>query len=284
MLHQELEHSRHESGGKDAPSAAHATVFAEKLQTLEDHLAKLQNQLVRAQRLASLGTMASMIAHEFNNLLTPVVSYAQYALTQQDPDLWRKALERAFESGRKAAEVAQELLSFSRGTGKGDASDVPAVVESAIRSLGRDLAKDNIQLRLELAPARAAISPHLLQQVLFNLILNARQAMLGRPGRLHVSAAAEAGRVSITVRDSGPGIPPDILPRIFDPFFTTKGKADRPDLQGSGLGLAISKQIVAEAGGEIAVESRPGEGACFTIILPAAAAERAAETRGKTSR
>ncbi len=247
------------------------TELAEKLQTLEQQLNQLQDQLVRAQRLALLGTMAGMIAHEFNNLLTPVVSYAQYALTQDDHELWRKALTRAYESGEKAADVAQQILGFARGELENQEADTKEVAESAIKALVRDLSKDNITLTMEVEPVAVEIQGHLFQQVLYNLIINARQAMLGRPGRLTVRSRTDQTTVWIDVTDTGCGIEGDVIEQIFTPFFTTKSKADNPEMQGTGLGLAISRSIVEQADGTLTVQSTPGEGTCFTITLPRSA-------------
>jgi len=249
-------------------SEVNPTHLAKKLQILEDHLNQLEEQLVRAQRLAALGTMSTMICHEFNNLLTPVVSYSKYALEQDDPKLWHKALTRAHESGQKAADVAQLLLRFSKGSDSGETADIGQVVEDAVKSLVRDPEKDNIRLQVQVEPATAAICAQLLQQVLYNLIINARQAMLGRPGKLTITSHFKDRQIEISVADTGPGIDPHILPKIFDPFFTTKSKADRPDMEGTGLGLAISRNIIERAGGQLGVMSQLGKGTCFTLTLP----------------
>ncbi len=241
--------------------------LAEKLQLLEQHLIQLEDQLVRAQRLAAMGTMATMIAHEFNNILTPVVSYAQYALGRDDQALMRKALEKAYTNGKEAAEVCQMLLSFGRGDQTTKTCLVDEVVHSTIKCLVRNPAKDNITLQMELAENLVVpMEPCLLQQVIYNMILNARDAMLGRPGRLNISASLEGKQVKIVVADSGPGIDPAIVPKIFDPFFTTKnGEKGR---SGSGLGLAVSKHLIERAGGTISVCSELGQGTAFTILLP----------------
>ncbi|NLX04598.1 MAG: hypothetical protein GXY33_05600, partial [Phycisphaerae bacterium] len=203
-----------------ATSGNNPNALEEKLQTLESCLNQLQDQLIRAQRLAALGTMAGMIAHEFNNLLTPVVSYAQFALKTEDHALWHKALTMAAQSGAKAADVAQQILGFARGATDQSEASIPDVVDSTLKSLVRDLSKDNIQLTLEVEPAVATIPPHLLHQVLYNLVINARQAMLGKAGRLTIRSKAADRQVSIEVADTGCGIDPEQLPRIFDPFFT----------------------------------------------------------------
>lgn len=243
--------------------------LAEKLEKLEKYLTQLEDQLVRAQRLSALGTMANMIAHEFNNILTPIVSYAQFALKQDDVPLMKKALTKAYEGGKEAAEVCQQLLSFGRGDHLAKTCDVEQVIAATLKCLVRNPAKDNITLQLDLTPGlHVAIEPCMLQQVVYNLILNARDAMLGKQGRLKI--ATDAGNdqiVKITVADSGPGIDPAILTKIFDPYFTTKSKSDETR-GGSGLGLAVTKHILQRAGGTIRVESELGKGTSFTIELP----------------
>jgi signal transduction histidine kinase len=244
--------------------------LAQKLAKLESHLGKLEDQLIRSQRLAAMGTMASMIAHEFNNILTPIVSYAQYALKRNDDvELMQKALTKSFEGGKEAAEVCQQLLSFSRGESEENVADIADVVQTTLKCLVRNPAKDNIELQLNLTDDLvAAIEPCLLQQVLYNLLLNARDAMLGKRGRLKISTLLnEDNEIQIEVSDNGPGIEAGILARIFDPFFTTKNKADNTQ-GGSGLGLAVSKQILNKAGGSISVKSESATGTIFTITLP----------------
>ncbi len=248
------------------------TDLAEKLQMLEKHLDQLEDQLVRAQRLAALGTMATMIAHEFNNILTPVISYAQYALGRNDPELMKKALSKAFENGKEAAEVCQHLMSFGRGDASTNTCDVGETVQASLRCMVRSPAKDNIELKVDVPEGLVVgIEPCLLQQVVYNMIINARDAMLGRPGRLTITAATtEDDRVELRIADTGSGIDPAVLPRIFDTFFTTKngGGKEGSTRGGSGLGLAVSRHIIERAGGKIAVQSEVGQGTTFIISLP----------------
>lgn len=148
---------------------------------------------------------------------------------------------------------------------------IAPLVADVLEGLGRDLAKDNITTKIEIpADLHALVPAGTLRQVLFNLVLNARQAMLDRRGTLTISAAAENNRVKITVIDTGPGIAAEHLPRLFEPFFTTKAGADRTDRGGTGLGLSICKRLLDDCGGTIQVKSQYGSGAAFTISLPAA--------------
>jgi len=255
------------------------------LEQAERRLAELQEALQRSHRLVTLGTVASIIAHEFNNLLTPVVSYSQLALqagVENDPDLARKALERSEEGARRAAEIAESILGFARGEGSAGTCELREVVEQALRCLAREPRKDGIELVLDVPGGlTAAMAPTALQQVLMNLVLNARRAMGRSGGRLTVTAAAEGGRVILEVADTGPGIAAAERDAIFEPFVSGGGGAaeggaagagagDAAD-GGTGLGLSICRTLVEEAGGTIvAAEPAEGEGARFRLDLPTA--------------
>jgi two-component system NtrC family sensor kinase len=255
----------------NAPGAEAANPEGQ-LDRLEAQLRELRNQLCHAQRMATLGTMAAMVAHEFNNLLTPILSYVPYALSQRDPKLLALALERTLKQVQKAKAICDRLLA-GPGDGRG-AADVALLgqVEEAIELLVRDLAKDQIELVVEVpADLRVMVEPELIQQVIANLVMNARQAMAGRAGRLTIWASNDPGDdVWVHLRDTGLGIPPELQPRIFQPFVSTKQDADRPDQRGIGLGLAVCRQIVEQHGGRITFQSTPGEGTTFSFSLPPA--------------
>jgi len=263
--------------GPAEPTAPRTSVSADayalqaQLDRLERHFAGLREQLRHAQRLASLGTMSAMLAHEFNNQFTPVMAYARQALDTGDVELMRKALEKTLDRIEILRQMSGRIVGMARNGESGPSRQLlRPLVEDALGCLCRDLAKDNITLNVQVDPELTvrANRTH-LQQVLFNLILNARQAMLGRPGRLTIEAEpAGPDRVAVRVRDTGCGIKAEDLPRIFEPFFSTKCYADKPDKRGLGLGLTICKELVEEDGGELSVESRVGAGTTFTILLP----------------
>lgn len=255
----------------DQTLATDATTVQAQLDQLELRFGDLQRQLRRAQKLASLGTMSAMLAHEFKNLLTPVVSYAHYALEKGQPALMRAALEKTLQQSAKVTTLCERILGMAVDCNAGPAATpLRQIVDEAVGCLGRDLSRDNITLRIQVDPSlRVRANPNQLQQVIFNLVLNARQAMLGRPGHLTITAAKTDQHVRITVRDTGVGISPEDLPHIFEPFFTTKRHADRPDKRGIGLGLAVCKDIIDEHAGTIEVDSKPAHGTTFTVTLPA---------------
>ncbi|HKQ48909.1 MAG TPA: HAMP domain-containing sensor histidine kinase [Phycisphaerae bacterium] len=254
----------------------------QQLAGLERQFADLREQVTQLQRLASLGTLSAILAHEFNNMLAPVVSYSQYALQRDDPQLARTALEKTLAAAQRLAELCPKILSMAT-----DAASSPLIPQSlnplipspynplipvindAVSCLARDLAKDDITLTVNVPPeTQACFHAPTLRQVLFNLLLNARQAMLGRPGRLSISAQRAGDTVELTVADTGPGIKPADLDKIFEPFFSTKRHEAELDRGGVGLGLFVCKQLMTDLGGTISVASRPGQGATFTLTLP----------------
>jgi two-component system NtrC family sensor kinase len=252
-------------------AASHREI-EDQVQRLEEQFHGLQKQLWHAQRLASLGTMAAMVAHEYNNLMTPVVSFARYAIEQGDPELMRSAMEKILKQAVKANQLSDRVLNLAADQDKGPVT-VPLrkLVDESVECLGRDLAKDNIGLTIEVDPAiQVRVNPGQIQQVFVNLFQNARQAMLGRRGRLAISAERIGPEMRVRVADTGSGIRSEDLPRVFEPFFTTKSRADRPDKRGIGLGLAICRDIVTSHGGSIDVQSQLGHGTTFTLTLPAA--------------
>ncbi len=247
-------------------SATTQETHDEQLIRLEHEVDALRTHLLSAQRLAKVGTMTAMVAHEFNDILTPIISYAQMA--QKNPKLVAKALTHAANGGMRATAICSALLGVTS-----DATDEQAqrivlaeLVAVTLEATAREPAKDGIELTIDIPDdLTLTTKPIELQQVLLNLIINARTAMLtgNGPRRLTISATQPNGRTVITVSDTGVGIPPVNMEKIFQPFFTTSGDSD-----GHGLGLAFCKQIVDTLDGEITVESHPDSGATFTISLP----------------
>lgn len=252
-----------------------------RLHDLERQVDQLSKLLSESQRLATIGTIAAVIAHEFNNLLTPVVSYSQFALQslkggQPDLALIEKALTKSALAGEKAGRICSSMLGLARGQADYGPVEVMRLVEDVLAVLARDPAKDGIALRVQVAPGLRVLGDSVqLEQVLLNLLINARQALLsqGRGGSLVVRAEADVdhGEAVVAVSDTGPGIAPQHLPRIFEPFFTTKATPSRGQNRGTGLGLSICKQIVEAHRGSIRVDSEPGKGTTFTVRLPLAA-------------
>jgi signal transduction histidine kinase len=254
--------------------------LAAQLAEAQTQLDGLHHQLAETQRLATIGTIAAVIAHEFNNLLTPIVSYCQYALTsaqsdQPDMDLVRKALSKSFQSADKAGKICVSMLALARGQSSFGPISAQKIIDEVLTVLARDPQKDGIALRVQIEPDLSLMADSVqLEQVLLNLLINARQAMLGRGGSLTVKAARceENGQAKLQIIDTGCGIPEKLISKIFQPFFTTKGTARPGEAKGTGLGLAICKEIVEHHGGRIEVESQVGRGTTFTLYLPLATA------------
>ncbi|HAU38348.1 MAG TPA: two-component sensor histidine kinase [Phycisphaerales bacterium] len=241
----------------------------DQLEQLRCEVEALRGQLRQAQRLAAVGTMTAMVAHEFNNLLTPIINYARMART--NPALVGKAIARADEGGSKCQHICRAILGLAAG-GASAARDVNVreLVSETLAAMAREPAKDGIELDLDVAPELVVrLRPVEFQQVLLNLLINARLAVLEKPSprKICVSARRSTAHLVLRVRDTGVGIAPENLQRVFEPFFTTR-QASESDTAGHGLGLAICREIVTDLGGQIHLESTLGEGTAFTVRLP----------------
>jgi signal transduction histidine kinase len=260
------------------PAALDPHAMLEQLQDLQHQLDAVREQLTESQRLATIGTIAAVIAHEFNNLLTPIVSYSQFALSsaegdKPDMELIKKALSKAFGASTKAGKICQSMLGLARGRSEFSKVEVRTLVDEALLVMARDPQKDGLALRVQIQPdLRVSGDPVQLEQVILNLLINARQAMIGgKGGSITIKAAdveGEPENVRIQVIDTGPGIPEKLLPKIFQPFFTTKGTAKKGESKGTGLGLAICKEIIEHHNGRIEVASVVGKGTTFGLVLP----------------
>ena len=263
----------HATRSPHSPEPSQITETEERLKEQFDYLEaqfeRLKDQTRQAQRLATLGTAATMLAHEFNNLMSPVVGYAQYAIDTQDTELMAKALRITLKQTAIMTAMSDRIL----GLAANEVSSVQRVkvkeaIDDARECLIRDLSKDNIEFITEIDDSLTfQADPRQMQQVFFNLLTNARQAIQHRHGRITVAAERiDDETVSISFRDNGSGIPKDSLDAIFGEFFSTK--KDRPGKSGIGLGLSMCRDIVEEHRGTIQVASEVDKGTIFTIKLP----------------
>lgn len=232
----------------------------------------LKSQLAGLQPLASMGAVSYMTAHEINNLLTPLKSYASFALSAPDDKaLAEKALQKVVTNCERVSKIMESMLALANGeTQKKENVRLSGLIEEIFTCLCRDFAKDGITVKIKVPENMTVWAvPVQIQQVLMNLILNARDAMLPRGGVLTIEAEEKADGVEIDVADTGIGIEPGNLTRIFEMFFTTKTR-DRSSAEnsGAGLGLPFCKMIVDGHKGSITVESEPGNGSKFGIVLP----------------
>lgn len=233
--------------------------YVDITQSRELYLRMLQNE-----KMGAIGMLAGNIAHELNNPLTGLRSLTQ-VLLQETPasgNLHSDLVEIEKATAR-SQRIIKNLLDFSKGEDQpAEYVSVDEVVERTLPMLKSALRNHRLEVDLQTLSASVFVEPHLLQQVVFNLINNACQAMKD-PGRLSVSTGVKDGQISINIEDTGPGIPPDILRRIFEPFFTTKKEG-----HGTGLGLSMSKSIIEKFGGTIQFRNVEPQGSCFTIVLP----------------
>ncbi|HYS05264.1 MAG TPA: ATP-binding protein [Candidatus Dormibacteraeota bacterium] len=232
-----------------------------------------EQDLQRREHLASIGLLASGIAHEVNTPLTGISSYTQMLLEERTPeDPEYSVLKKIEQQAFRAAGIASSLLNFSRQRdGDYQPLDIAEMMSETLELFQPHLRGRRIELvrRVDGPLSRVNGNRGRLQQVLMNLLLNAVDAM-PEGGTVTVAAHADTGRVQIEVSDTGCGIPPEHLDRIYDPFFTTK-----PRGQGTGLGLSVSYGIVKEHSGTLLAESSPGEGSRFVVSLPVVDERRA---------
>ncbi len=261
----------------------------------------LEARLRQAQKMEALGQLTGGIAHDFNNLLAGIMGYVVLAVERvgtADAKL-TGYLEQALASSRRARDLIAQMLTFSRGQrGRPRPLPLAAAVEQSISML-RGTLPSTLELRATLDPAPVALhDPVHIGQVVMNLLINARDAVAGvgrvevalRPTRISSKAVCASCRkrfrgdfVELAVSDTGPGIAAPLVERIFEPFFTTKEVG-----RGSGMGLAMVHGIVHEHHGHLLVETAPGRGSCFRVLLPAldaaAAEEQQAAKRAATPR
>jgi signal transduction histidine kinase len=234
----------------------------------------LRRQIVALQRISSLGVLAGGVFHELNNALTPILNYAKLGLRNADPAYRERALARILEASQRAAAITGGMLSLSRpgrDTNHREPIDLNRLVEEVVLLVSKDLARNKVRLEVELmARPFARVNAAQIQQVLINLLINARQAMpSGGVVRLRVAPDPSGRLAELSVIDHGVGIAPENLRRIFEPFFSTKAAPDASGLGGTGLGLSVCRDIVEAHHGRLRAESRLGQGSTFTLILPA---------------
>lgn len=259
-------------------------------QQREDELRTKQQQLIQAAKLASIGELASGVAHELNNPLNNIGLFAgnlldsfKYGQGHRARNSVIEDLEMIQREVRKAAEIINHLRTFSRSAGSVKRPvHIHAIIHTALRLMQEQLRLSDITVCLQLTGESPTVLGNEIQleQVFINLLTNARDAMKEMANRrLVIASHTQGGDVTIVVEDTGGGIAPENLPRIFDPFFTTKEPG-----HGTGLGLSISYGIITEHQGTIAVESQLNKGTRFVIQLPLAPGQHAALPRSPSNR
>ena len=261
-----------------APSGMLAMAFVTDITARKRAEAELRQQretLYQTEKMAALGTLSAGIAHEMNNPLGIITTRIEVMLLEAEgqnlPPQVIEDLQVLHRASQRVARIAASLRSFARQTpSERGPVDLNTVVEETLLLMQKPLATDNIRVFTTLAAGLPMLhgDANALHQVLMNLVTNAREAMMGSGGEIHVDTAVvpdQPGLIRLVVADTGPGIDPETLSKIFDPFFTTKRS-------GTGLGLSVTYGIIQDHGGRVDVKSAPGHGTTFTLTFPASPA------------
>jgi signal transduction histidine kinase len=241
--------------------------------SLEQEIAFLKQQLTQMQKLTALGELVSTTTHEFNNVLMTIINYAKLGLRHKDNATREKSFEKILSAANRAAKITNGVLGIARNrSANQEPTDLTLIVEDTLILLERELNKYRVTVEKHFQPIpQAMVCGNQIQQVLLNLLINARQAMPGG-GRVIIRLGydAQSNMVDLVICDYGCGVPADKLPRIFEAFYTTKTGPDASGKGGTGLGLSLCKDIIEAHHGRIRVDSTPGKGTAFTLKLPAA--------------
>ncbi len=245
-----------------------------ELEKLREENLALKKQLREVAAMIAMGELVSTTTHEFNNVLMTVLNYAKMGLRHTDDATRENAFDKILNAGNRAAKITRSVLGMARNRSpKPESTDLVQLTEDALFLLEREMNKYRISVVKEFAAdvPEVLVCGNQIQQVLLNLLINARQAM-PNGGDLLVKIQADPanGMVDLSVRDYGTGIPADVLPHIFEPFFSTKKGPDESGKGGTGLGLAMCREIIEEHRGRIQVKSSVGKGTLFTLKLPVA--------------
>ena len=226
---------------------------------------RFETHLRYIERLAELGTLAAGMAHEIGTPMNVILGRAEYLLRKTSDESAKKGLEIIVTQVERITKIMNQLLTFAmqRPLERGPV-ELTRVLGQILDLVEDQIMKNGVKVETTIAPNVPKVlgDSDQLQQVLLNLVLNAVYAM-PEGGKLNIGVDQVDAHVKLTVKDTGQGISPETLPRIFDPFFTTK-----PTGEGTGLGLAVVQSIIQEHGGTIRVESQPGQGTMFSVLLP----------------
>jgi len=249
----------------------------EQVKQRTKELLEVQKQLIHAEKLATIGTLAGGVAHEINNPLTAILTNVQMLLLSDvsDDKLDRESLELIEEGTKRCRTIVQKLMTYAKKpleTAKISEVNLLNVLKGVASFLGYQLRQENIKIIIDAQENEYPVmgNQNELEQVLTNIILNAKDAikLIKKSGDIHISLAKSGDRIKIKIKDEGIGIPKEILPKIFDPFFTTKDVG-----KGVGLGLSICQSIIEKHNGLITAQSEPNKGSIFTVQLPKAEAD-----------
>lgn len=238
----------------------------------QEELARLRCQLAQLGNKAALGELLGTTTHEFNNILMTIMNYAKMGIRHKDEATRDKALEKILAASERAAKITHSVLGMAKNRCADFAPiDLAKLLEETMVLLSRELQQYRVQVEIqadENLPKVRAIGNQ-IQQVLLNLLTNARQAM-DKGGSIVIKLFLAPGTdgVGLSIRDYGCGMSPEVLHQIFEPYFTTKSGPDASGKGGTGLGLSACKEIIEQHHGRIRVDSSVGKGTQFTIFLP----------------
>jgi signal transduction histidine kinase len=248
-------------------SALRIKRLTDELRDRNRQLVESQRDRLRAEKMATIGLLATGLAHEFNNIMSGISGYAQ--LAKKNAKFRDQLVEVALIQSERALELTRSLSTFYRPSAANRPTELASVIHNALCLVQKEVDERHIKVEKDLPSVSPVLgSPGQLQEVVLNLVINAIHA-IDTGGEIGIQLSEKDGRVCLTVKDNGCGIPPDHLERIFDPFFTTKGALGGGTTGGSGLGLSVSYNIVRAHAGTISVKSAPGQGATFFLSFPA---------------
>jgi two-component system NtrC family sensor kinase len=247
--------------------AADLSKAIERLDAQRGQTRLAQERLLQSEKMSSVGQLVSGVAHELNNPLTGIMGFAQLLLLRELDETVRHQVETIYAEAERASKIVSNLLTFARRRrAQKDPSNLNTLIERVLELRNYDLRVRNINTEMEFDPALpdTMVDANQLQQVFFNIINNAEQAMKSDDeGTLRIRTRNNARTITVSFTDSGPGMTAEVIRRIFDPFFTTKDAGE-----GTGLGLTICYNIIEEHNGRIWAESTAGQGTTFFIELP----------------
>ena len=250
----------------------------QRVQERTQELQQVQDQLIRAGKMAAIGELAAGVAHEINNPLTGVLTFSSLMLKKVDENHpWKKDLENIVQQTTRCRNIVRGLLDFARQR-KPDKKewDIHALIEQTLTLVEKQTPFQNIKINKEFKTGipMLYIDADQIQQVFMNILLNAADAMTENGGTLTIQTDLKDGMAKVSFTDTGCGIPKEHLSKLFDPFFTTKQTG-----KGTGLGLAISYGIIQSHSGDIEVESEVGKGSTFRVKLPIESGPHTAESK-----
>jgi PAS domain S-box-containing protein len=258
---------RHHEHG-DVWVAVHLDITERK--KMEEEKEKLQAQLVQSAKMAAVGTLTSGITHGFSNLLQIMVGHVAFAQRTKKREDMKHALNIILDTSDRATKIIKDLLTFSKSElSEKELYDITEAIESVLSLVEEQLKKHNIKMvrKYERTPA-IKVNKTEMQQVFLAIVINARDAMLPKGGKLEICVKQVKGNIEVSFSDTGKGIEKENLSKVFEPFYTTKGALGGSAVPGIGLGLSVSYGIIQRHRGTIEVNSQVGQGTTFTVKLP----------------